>query len=298
MIMRFLILLLSVSLIWLAGPETAAAGPRPALIKTREGSLLLEGCETKIPGAPKKDILHTMLSREVRVYIFRGSSRLGSRPYVLGKTRFYRCGRAPKLAGPYLERLIHKYAGLYGVDPSLVRAVMRHESGFNPHAVSPKGAQGLMQLMPGTAAQMGVENPFDPEQNIAGGVGYLRLCLDRFGQSVPLAVAAYNAGPGRVAKSRGVPAIPETQNFVKNVLGTYTGQPVPAPQTAKLSDSPPQKPRAKMTTRPSSRKVLSAPAKAGSPENKAMAGYRPRAKVIEVRYPKMKRVAARPLGAE
>jgi len=196
--MQFLILLLSIALSWQAFPGVAA-GSGSALLKTREGSLVLGGSESTVPKAAKKDVLHTMLSREVQVYIFRGSNRVWPQPYVLGQTRFYGSGRrAPKLAGPYLESLIHKYAGLYGVDPSLVRAVMRHESGFNPHAVSPKGAQGLMQLMPGTAAQMGVENPFDPEQNIAGGVGYLRLCLDRFDQSVPLAVAAYNAGPGRV----------------------------------------------------------------------------------------------------
>jgi hypothetical protein len=298
-LMRFLILLLSVALTWQAFSEAAAAGPRAALIKTREGSLVLEGSESKVPGATQKDLLHTMLSREVQVYIFRSSNRAWPQPYVLGKTRFYRPGGGqPKLAGPYLEKLIQKYAHHYGVDPSLVRAVMRHESGFNPQAVSPKGAQGLMQLMPGTAALMGVENPFDPEQNIAGGVGYLRLCLDRFGQSLPLAVAAYNAGPGRVAQSRGVPQIPETQNFVKNVLGTYTGQPAPALTTAKLSNSPPDQPRAKMTTRPSSRKMLATPARAGSPANQVKITHRPRAKVIEVRYPQIKRLAARPRGAE
>ena len=110
-----------------------------------------------------------------------------------------------------MDALINKYAGAYGVDPALVRAVMRNESGFNSGAVSPKGAQGLMQLMPGTAAQMGVRDPFDPEQNIAGGVGYLRHCLDRFGHNVPLAVAAYNAGPEAVAKYCTVPPYQETQ---------------------------------------------------------------------------------------
>jgi hypothetical protein len=294
--MRFLIFLLSVVLTWQAFPGLATAGAGSPLIKTREGSLVLEGSDTTRPGAPKKDVLHTMLSREVQVYIFRGNNRVWPQPYVLGHTRYYGSGgRSSKLAGPYLERLIHKYAGLYGVDPSLVRAVMRHESGFNPQALSPKGAQGLMQLMPGTAAQMGVENPFDPEQNIAGGVGYLRLCLDCFGQSVPLAVAAYNAGPGRVAKSQGVPNIPETQNFVKNVLGTYTGQPV---ATAKLTYSPPDQPRAKMTTRLSPQKILPVKGRTASHEGQPAVAYRPRAKVIEVRYPKIKQVAARPEGAE
>ncbi len=270
-------------------------------IKTSEGSLVLGGGETKTPVAAKKDTLHTMLSREVQVYIFHGSTRVWPQPYALAQTRFYQpVGRCQKLAGPYLENLIQKYANRYGVDPALVRAVMRHESGFNPHAVSPKGAQGLMQLMPGTASLMGVNNPFDPEQNIAGGVGYLRFCLDRFGQSVPLAVAAYNAGPERVAKSRGVPSIPETQNFVKNVMGTYTGRPGSSLPQAKLPDQPPAQPRAKMTTRPSSQdKILPTPHKTVSPEDYAeKVGYRPRAKVIIVRYPKTKRVAAKPKDAD
>ena len=297
--MRLLILLLSVALTWQAFSEPAAAGAGPALIKTREGSLVLGGSEISLPQASKNDILHTMLSREVQVYIFRGSTRGWPQPYIMGHTQFYRPGGyGPKLAGPYLENLIQKYAGRYGVDPSLVRAVMRHESGFNPQAVSPKGAQGLMQLMPGTAALMGVDNPFDPEQNIAGGVGYLRLCLDRFGHSVPLAVAAYNAGPGRVAQSQGVPPIPETQNFVKNVLGTYTGQSPPTLAAAPLNDGSPKKPTAKMTTRPSSRKILPSAAKAAAPEDQAEVAHRPRAKVIEVRYPKIKRLAARPQGAD
>ena len=116
-----------------------------------------------------------------------------------------------------------------------------------------------MQLMPGTADLMGVQNPFDPEQNIAGGVRYLRHCLDRFGQSVPLAVAAYNAGPARVAKSQGVPSIPETQNFVKNVLETYTGRSSFFPSAPKPEDKPPVKSTAKMITPPTPHNVLPAP---------------------------------------
>ena len=297
--MRYLILVLSMALTWQAFADPAAAGPSSALIKTREGSLVLGGGESKLPRAAKKDMLHTMLSREVQVYIFHGANRSWPQPHVLGHTQFYPSGgRRPKLAGPYLERLIHKYATQYGVDPSLVRAVMRHESGFNPHAVSPKGAQGLMQLMPGTADLMGVQNPFDPEQNIAGGVGYLRHCLDRFGQSVPLAVAAYNAGPGRVSRSQGVPNIPETQKFVKNVMSTYTGNAVPIPAAIKLDDKPESKPGAKMTTRPVSPHKILPTSRIGSAQSAAEVDHRPRAKVIEVRYPKMKQVAAKPRGAD
>ncbi len=91
--------------------------------------------------------------------------------------------------------VIEKYARQYGVDEDLVWAVIRQESGFNPRAVSPKGAMGLMQLMPGTAAMLGVSDAFDVEQNVAGGIKYLEQCLNQFNQDVPLALAAYNAGP-------------------------------------------------------------------------------------------------------
>ena len=133
--MRYLILFLSMALTWLSFTGPATAGPTSPLIKTQEGSLVLGGGETKIPGAVKKDMLHTMLSREVQGYIFHSTTRTWSQPYVLGQTRSYPSGGSlPKLAGPYLEKLIHKYASHYGVDPSLVRAVMRHESGFNAAA--------------------------------------------------------------------------------------------------------------------------------------------------------------------
>ncbi len=120
-----------------------------------------------------------------------------------------------------LEELIKKYAALHGVDEELVWAVMRHESGFDPGAVSPKGAMGLMQLMPGTAALLGVKDPFNVEQNIQGGIRYLEMCLARFDQDAGLAVAAYNAGPENVAKYQGCPPFPETINYVNVVLRDY-----------------------------------------------------------------------------
>jgi hypothetical protein len=173
---------------------------------------------------------------------------------------------------------------------------MCNESGFNPNAVSPKGAQGLMQLMPGTAALMGVNNPFDPEQNIAGGVGYLRHCLDSFGQNVPLAVAAYNAGPGRVAKSQGVPAIPETQAFVKNVMGSYTGRPTVSLPEAKATAIP----KPKMATRPApDKRILPTHSRTAASDAEAeKPAPRPRPKVIVVRYPSTKQVVvAKPASA-
>lgn len=107
-----------------------------------------------------------------------------------------------------------------GVDPDLFERLVQQESSFNPDARSPVGAIGLAQLMPGTAGDLGVD-PTDPEQNLRGGARYLRQQLDRFG-STPLALAAYNAGPGRVSEYGGIPPFEETQNYVRRILGGST----------------------------------------------------------------------------
>jgi hypothetical protein len=121
--------------------------------------------------------------------------------------------------------VVQKYARQYGVDQDLVWAVIRQESGFNSRAVSPKGAMGLMQLMPGTAAMLGVTDAFDVEQNIAGGIKYLERCLSQFNQDVGLALAAYNAGPNNVVKYQGCPPFAETRQYVATVLSAYAGEP-------------------------------------------------------------------------
>jgi soluble lytic murein transglycosylase len=107
------------------------------------------------------------------------------------------------------------------VDPSLIKAVIKAESDFNKEAVSRKGAQGLMQLMPGTANAMKVQNPFNPEENIFGGTRYLSLMLERFKNNKRLALAAYNAGPEEVETHKGVPPFPETKSFIRKVLDYY-----------------------------------------------------------------------------
>ncbi len=110
-------------------------------------------------------------------------------------------------------------ASRYGVDPALLRGLVRQESGFDPAARSPAGALGLTQLMPGTARELGVTNPLDPAQALDGGARYLRQQLDRFGGDESKALAAYNAGPGAVQRFGGVPPYAETQNYVQRVLG-------------------------------------------------------------------------------
>lgn len=116
------------------------------------------------------------------------------------------------------EPIINSCALQYGVDKSLVKAVIHAESGYDPNAVSPKGASGLMQLMPKTAESLKVSNSFDPKENIRGGVRYLRFLLDTFKGDVPLALAAYNAGLSRVAQYGGIPPFLETRNYVEKVL--------------------------------------------------------------------------------
>jgi hypothetical protein len=122
--------------------------------------------------------------------------------------------------GQYAD-LINSIAAEQGVDPALVRAIIRAESNFEQHAVSRKGAQGLMQLMPGTAGRYAVSNTFDPAENIRGGVRYLRFLQDRFPGQLPLAVAAYNAGENAVARHKGIPPYAETRQYVARVFRYY-----------------------------------------------------------------------------
>ena len=119
------------------------------------------------------------------------------------------------------DDIIEKYANNYHLDPTLIRSIIATESGFNPEAVSSKGARGLMQLMPATAKQLGIENSFDPEQNIQGGVKHFRSLMDNFNQDVYLSLAAYNAGENLVQRLGRVPNIKETENYVKLVTDLY-----------------------------------------------------------------------------
>ena len=122
-----------------------------------------------------------------------------------------------------IDDAINKAAERHAVDPNLVRALVKVESNFNPNAVSRKGAMGLMQLMPQTARQMKLTNPFNPEENIDAGVRHLKDLLDSYGGDVRLSLAAYNAGAGAVARSAGIPHYAETRNYVKRITQLYGG---------------------------------------------------------------------------
>jgi len=147
-----------------------------------------------------------------------------------GKPIYYNVGSASLPSAVYYsdraqeyEPLILQIGGRYGVDPLLIKAVIEAESDFYPYAVSRKGARGLMQLIPETAARYGVRNIFDPRENIQGGVHYLRDLLDLFSGDLRLTIAAYNAGENRVQAINDVPDFVETQNYVSKVMALYRG---------------------------------------------------------------------------
>ena len=134
----------------------------------------------------------------------------------------------PSIASEELGEIIDRIARLENLDPQLVRAVIEVESSFNRRAVSSKGAQGLMQLMPETARALGVRNAFDPVENVHGGTRYLRRLIDRFDGSLELGLASYNAGPEAVDRYGGVPPYRETENYVRRVLRAYGREAHPA----------------------------------------------------------------------
>jgi len=159
------------------------------------------------------------------VYRFKDSNGVWHFSDTRSDARYHLYLKSRGLSGKqYLKEydgIIQKAAEQFGVEVTLIKAIIKAESSFNPNAVSKSGAQGLMQLMPDTADDMKVGDPFDPEENILGGTRYLSLLLKRFNRDKRLAVAAYNVGPTTVAKHAAVPPIPQTRQFVDRVMRFY-----------------------------------------------------------------------------
>ena len=137
------------------------------------------------------------------------------------KSGLAKSGSAKSGPAPPLNEVVNVASAAYHLDPDLVNSVIHAESGFNAHAVSPKGARGLMQLMPGTANQLGVNDAFDPQTNVEGGSRYLRELLERYNFDLVKALAAYNAGPQRVEQYQGVPPFRETRAYVARIVHEY-----------------------------------------------------------------------------
>jgi len=187
--------------------------------------------------------LTTVVPASAQIYTWRDGSgnlvlsnmpRSGDTPvttYAVQGATLMRTATKPATGrrGTAYDDLITQNATRHGISADLVRAVIQAESGFNPRAVSPKGAMGLMQLMPATARDLGVVDPFQPADNIRGGVAYLSQLLTRFNQNVELALAAYNAGPERVERYDGVPPYRETRAYVKKITGATPSAVPPGP---------------------------------------------------------------------
>jgi soluble lytic murein transglycosylase-like protein len=183
-----------------------------------------------------------------------------------GKSGFAKSGPAKSAPAPPLNEVVNIASAAYHLDPDLVNSVIHAESGFNAHAVSPKGARGLMQLMPGTASQLGVNDSFDPQANVTGGSRYLRELLERYDFDLVKALAAYNAGPERVEQYRGVPPFRETRAYVARIVHEYntkkTAQEKAAKQKAASTRAPSKAPSKAPNNAPS--RAQGAPKPAGT----------------------------------
>jgi hypothetical protein len=189
------------------------------------------------------------------------ADRLPASGFPATPSPFARVGQNTPSSALSLDDVINRASGHYRLDPDLVNSVIKAESGFNVRAVSPKGAEGLMQLMPGTASDLGVRNVFDAQANVEGGAKYLRELLERYDFDLVKALAAYNAGPQRVEQFGGVPPFYETRAYVARVVkdfnkkkvaqktGTGSGRQTTSSKTAGVSRSAENPPKAGSSTR-------------------------------------------------
>ncbi|HVI10532.1 MAG TPA: lytic transglycosylase domain-containing protein [Candidatus Binatia bacterium] len=202
--------------------DSPTASPRPVTPEPARRSLMYwsskEGRWKPVPSANAASMKAARsAAAEVSEYLGKDSSQSATQKIVNANFR------GTNASPVDVDTAIEQAAARHNVDPNLVRAVVKVESNFNPNAVSRKGAMGLMQLMPSTARQLKVKNPFDPEQNVDAGVRHLKQLLESYGGDVRLTLAAYNAGAGAVARSSGVPRYGETQNYVRRITNLYYG---------------------------------------------------------------------------
>jgi soluble lytic murein transglycosylase-like protein len=195
-------------------PSTATTRKTSAPVSSSNGLVYWSPKEKKWKSVPNANV------RAARSAAAEVNDYLGNEP----SPRSQNIGFANKrFTDKEIDAAIEQAASRHNVDPNLVRSVIKVESNFNPNAVSRKGAMGLMQLMPQTARQLRVTNPFDPEQNVDAGVRHLKQLMESFGGDVKLTLAAYNAGAGAVARSSGIPHFSETRNYVRRITDLYYG---------------------------------------------------------------------------
>src|SRR5579863_5723437 len=198
-------------------PKHAAPAPQPK----RSSLVYWSSKESRWKPVPSAGTASMQAARsaaaEVTQYFGHESTQSANAKIVAANSRGHQASKEE------IDASIVMAAARHNVDPNLVRAVVKVESNFNSNAVSHKGAIGLMQLMPQTARELKVKNPFDPDQNVDAGVRHLKYLLESYNGDVNLTLAAYNAGEGAVRRSAGVPHIPETQDYVRRITNIYYG---------------------------------------------------------------------------
>jgi soluble lytic murein transglycosylase-like protein len=224
---KAILALLSVSLLtaFQSADETSRKDPAPATGRTAASGTAEEKQKASV-AAMMESIARQRASIERQT----GESHADgfftlAPPQHLSEQHFSETTRPPDcapLSDSDVNALVGHAAKTEGLDPDLIRSVMKQESAFRPCAVSPKGARGLMQLMPATASELNVADPFDPASNVNGGAKFLKQLLDRYKGDVALALGAYNAGPANVDAANGIPKIPETINYVNQILGVLS----------------------------------------------------------------------------